>query len=57
MNGYRRLHYDFAFDYRTVDFDRGGIDSYATSAAASTSSATARSGSPSRPGTPPATSR
>ena len=30
QNGYRRLHYDFAFDYRTVDFDRGGIDSYAT---------------------------
>ena len=23
-------HYDYAFDYRTVDFDRGGIDSYAT---------------------------
>jgi glyoxylase-like metal-dependent hydrolase (beta-lactamase superfamily II) len=30
LNSYRRLHYDFAFDYRTVDFDRGGIDSYAT---------------------------
>jgi N-acyl homoserine lactone hydrolase len=30
LNGYRRPHYDFAFDYRTVDFDRGGIDSYAT---------------------------
>src|SRR5207342_2169312 len=30
MNGYRRIHLDFAFDYRTVDFDRGGIDSYAT---------------------------
>jgi N-acyl homoserine lactone hydrolase len=30
LNGYRRAHYDFAFDYRTVDFDRGGIDSYAT---------------------------
>jgi N-acyl homoserine lactone hydrolase len=30
LNGYRRLHYDFAFDYRTVDFDRGGIDSYAS---------------------------
>ena len=23
-------HFDYAFDYRTVDFDRGGIDSYAT---------------------------
>jgi N-acyl homoserine lactone hydrolase len=30
LNGYRRIHLDFAFDYRTVDFDRGGIDSYAT---------------------------
>ncbi len=30
LNGYRRSHYDYAFDYRTVDFDRGGIDSYAT---------------------------
>jgi glyoxylase-like metal-dependent hydrolase (beta-lactamase superfamily II) len=30
LNGYRRIHFDFAFDYRTVDFDRGGIDSYAT---------------------------
>ena len=30
LNGYRRAHYDFAFDYRTVDFDRGGVDSYAT---------------------------
>jgi len=30
LNGYRRSHFDFAFDYRTVDFDRGGIDSYAT---------------------------
>jgi Zn-dependent hydrolases, including glyoxylases len=30
LNGYRRAHYDYAFDYRTVDFDRGGIDSYAT---------------------------
>jgi N-acyl homoserine lactone hydrolase len=30
LNGYRRPHYDYAFDYRTVDFDRGGIDSYAT---------------------------
>jgi glyoxylase-like metal-dependent hydrolase (beta-lactamase superfamily II) len=30
LNGYRRVHFDFAFDYRTIDFDRGGIDSYAT---------------------------
>jgi N-acyl homoserine lactone hydrolase len=30
LNGYRRAHFDFAFDYRTVDFDRGGIDSYAS---------------------------
>lgn len=30
MNAYRRIHLDFAFDYRTIDFDRGGIDSYAT---------------------------
>jgi N-acyl homoserine lactone hydrolase len=30
LNGYRRVHFDFAFDYRTVDFDRGGIDSYAS---------------------------
>lgn len=30
LNGYRRAHYDYAFDYRTVDFNRGGIDSYAT---------------------------
>ena len=29
LNGYRRPHFDYAFDYRTVDFDRGGIDSYA----------------------------
>ncbi len=30
LNGYRRPHFDYAFDYRTVDFDRSGIDSYAT---------------------------
>jgi N-acyl homoserine lactone hydrolase len=30
LNGYRRSHFDYAFDYRTVDFDRGGIDSYGT---------------------------
>jgi glyoxylase-like metal-dependent hydrolase (beta-lactamase superfamily II) len=29
LNGYRRPHFDYAFDYRTIDFDRGGIDSYA----------------------------
>ena len=30
LNGYRRAHFDYAFEYRTVDFDRGGIGSYAT---------------------------
>jgi glyoxylase-like metal-dependent hydrolase (beta-lactamase superfamily II) len=30
LNGYRRAHFDYAFDYRTIDFDRSGIDSYAT---------------------------
>jgi glyoxylase-like metal-dependent hydrolase (beta-lactamase superfamily II) len=30
LNGYRRPHFDYAFDYRTVDFDRSGIDSYAS---------------------------
>jgi glyoxylase-like metal-dependent hydrolase (beta-lactamase superfamily II) len=30
MNGYRRPHFDYAFEYRTVDFDRPGIDSYAS---------------------------
>lgn len=30
MNGYRRAHFDYAFDYRSVDFDRGGIGSYAS---------------------------
>src|SRR6478735_7177790 len=30
LNGYRHAHYDYAFDYRTVDFDRAGVDSYAT---------------------------
>jgi N-acyl homoserine lactone hydrolase len=29
-NGYRRDHFDFAFDYRTIDFDRAAIDSYAS---------------------------
>jgi N-acyl homoserine lactone hydrolase len=30
LNGYHRPHFDYAFDYRTVDFDRGGVDSYAS---------------------------
>ncbi len=30
LNGYRRAHFDYAFDYRTVDFDRASVDSYAT---------------------------
>jgi N-acyl homoserine lactone hydrolase len=30
LKGYRRAHFDYAFEYRTVDFDRGGIDSYAS---------------------------
>jgi N-acyl homoserine lactone hydrolase len=30
MRGYRPQHYDFVFDYRTIDFDRGNISSYAT---------------------------
>lgn len=30
MNGYRRSHFDYAFDYRTIDFNRDNIDSYAT---------------------------
>jgi N-acyl homoserine lactone hydrolase len=30
LNGYRRAHYDFAFDYRTIDFDAENIDSYAS---------------------------
>jgi len=30
LNGYRRRHFDYAFDYRTVDFGRSNIDSYAT---------------------------
>ncbi|MBS1880473.1 MAG: N-acyl homoserine lactonase family protein [Actinobacteria bacterium] len=29
-DGYRRAHYDYAFDYRTIDFDRGAITSYAS---------------------------
>jgi glyoxylase-like metal-dependent hydrolase (beta-lactamase superfamily II) len=30
LNGYRRPHFDYAFDYRTIDFSRSGINSYAT---------------------------
>jgi N-acyl homoserine lactone hydrolase len=30
LNAYRRQHFDYAFGYRTVNFDRGGIDSYAS---------------------------
>ncbi|HKT83704.1 MAG TPA: N-acyl homoserine lactonase family protein, partial [Solirubrobacterales bacterium] len=31
LNGYRRIHFDYAFDYRTIDFNRsGGIDSYSS---------------------------
>jgi glyoxylase-like metal-dependent hydrolase (beta-lactamase superfamily II) len=29
LNGYRRAHYDYAFEYRTVDFDRANVNSYA----------------------------
>jgi glyoxylase-like metal-dependent hydrolase (beta-lactamase superfamily II) len=29
-DGYRRSHYDYAFEYRTVDFDRPSISSYAS---------------------------
>ena len=28
LRGYNRAHYDYAFDYRTVDFDADFIDSY-----------------------------
>jgi N-acyl homoserine lactone hydrolase len=30
LNGYRRAHFDLAFDYRTVDFDGETVSSYAT---------------------------
>ena len=30
LRGYRPAHYDYAFEYRTIDFTRGGITSYAT---------------------------
>jgi glyoxylase-like metal-dependent hydrolase (beta-lactamase superfamily II) len=29
-DGYRRAHYDYAFEYRTVDFDRATVGSYAS---------------------------
>jgi len=29
LKGYRRSHFDYAFEYRTVDFDRANINSYA----------------------------
>ncbi len=29
LNGYRRAHFDYAFDYRTVDFNRANVNSYA----------------------------
>lgn len=29
LNGYRRSHFDYAFEYRTIDFDRANINSYA----------------------------
>jgi N-acyl homoserine lactone hydrolase len=30
LNGYRRAHFDLAFEYRAVDFDGDAINSYAT---------------------------
>src|SRR5207248_9674992 len=30
LRGYRPQHYDFAFDYRLIDFDGPAIDSYAS---------------------------
>jgi len=30
LKGYRRQHIDYAFEYRTVDFNRASIDSYAS---------------------------
>jgi glyoxylase-like metal-dependent hydrolase (beta-lactamase superfamily II) len=29
LNGYRRAHFDYAFEYRTIDFDRADVNSYA----------------------------
>ena len=47
-------HYDFAFEYNTIDFDGDFIESYGPSAGPSTSSATSV-GSPTRRVTAPAT--
>lgn len=30
LNGYRRAHFDYAFQYRTIDFNRDTVDSYAS---------------------------
>jgi N-acyl homoserine lactone hydrolase len=30
LHGYRPAHYDYAFDYRTLSYDRRGINSYST---------------------------
>ena len=30
MHGYRHAHYDYAFDYRTLDYDRAPVSSYST---------------------------
>ncbi len=30
LKGYRRQHVDYAFEYRTVDFNRANVDSYAS---------------------------
>lgn len=30
LHGYRPAHYDYAFDYRTLSYDRRGIESYST---------------------------
>ena len=30
LRGYSHAHFDYLFDYRTVDFDRPGISSYAS---------------------------
>jgi N-acyl homoserine lactone hydrolase len=30
LEGYRRAHFDYAFEYRSVDFDQANIDSYAS---------------------------
>jgi glyoxylase-like metal-dependent hydrolase (beta-lactamase superfamily II) len=30
LHGYHRSHFDYAFDYRSIDFDRGEVGSYAS---------------------------